>query len=90
MKGNKKGMRLRNKVALKNACLIDAGQLCNPNSCNKCAEMLEGKQVQMRTTDNMGNGLFSDENIKEGDYIVKYTGTVTNEKPDASNEYTLV
>ena len=35
----------------------------------------------------MGYGLFTLQNIKEGEYIVKYTGTISNKRPDTFNEY---
>ena len=35
----------------------------------------------------MGYGLFTLQNIKEGEYIVKYTGTISNKKPDIFTEY---
>ena len=51
--------------------------------------MLEGNNVEMRMIEKMGNGLFSCENIKEGDYVVKYIGTVTKNKHNTSNEYII-
>ena len=51
--------------------------------------MLEGNNVEMRMIEKMGNGFFSCENIKEGDYVVKYIGTVTKNKHNTSNEYII-
>ena len=51
--------------------------------------MLEGNNVEMRMIEKMGNGLFSCENIKEGDYVVKYIGTVTKNKHNTSNEHII-
>ena len=37
----------------------------------------------------MGYGLFTLQNIEEGEYIVKYTGKMSNNKPDIFTEYTV-
>ena len=75
-----KGMKLREKVVLKNKCQFVVGELCKPHSCEICLNMLGGKKVETRETEKMEIGLFGGENIKQGDYITKYTGKVTKNK----------
>ena len=87
--GNAQGMKLREKVARIPKCEFQLGFLCEPHTCNYCFTMLEPKQIEKKPTSGMGDGLFARQNLKEGEYIVRYTGNITSEKPDSFSDYVV-
>ena len=38
-------------------------------TCTGCQKGVEGKEVTIKETDNMGKGLFANENICSGEYV---------------------
>ena len=55
--------------------------------CEGCLEGSSGKLVTVRDTLRMGKGLFADQDIKAGDYIIPYDGRITHRKPKIMNNY---
>ena len=69
-------------------CTFSIGYMCdNYMKCEGCQEGSSGKSVTVRETVLMGKGLFADQNIKAGEYIVPYDGKKTDKKPKGRNNY---
>ena len=83
------GMKLRKKEPRIPKCESESGMICKPGSCENCLAIFEQKFIEKRATTGMGYGLFANQNIEEGEYIVKYTGEMSNNKPDIFTEYTV-